>query len=109
MGPLKPPTNFKFKHFFPLVLINPSSSSKSIVAKTNILLPPSLEIQDGSIKSLFTIGASSSSILVGVEKPISLDFNHIVPKTKNKIGRLNGNLIECFEIFGLQNCLGQRQ
>jgi hypothetical protein len=82
MAPLKPPTNFKFKRFFSLVLVNPFSSSKSIVAKTSILLPPSSKFQDGSTKSLFTTGASSSSIVVGVEKPISLDFDHIVPNTK---------------------------
>jgi hypothetical protein len=79
---LKPPTNFKFKHFFSLVFINHSSSSKSIVAKTSILLPPSLELQDGSSKSLFTTSVSFSSILVGAEKPISFYFDHIVPKTK---------------------------
>ncbi len=52
------------------------------MAKTSIFLPPSLELQDGSRKSLFTTGASSTSIIVGVEKLISLDFDHIVPKTK---------------------------
>jgi len=46
MAPLKPLTNFKFKHIFSLVPVNPSSSSKFIVAKTSILLPPSLELQD---------------------------------------------------------------
>jgi hypothetical protein len=43
MAPLKPPMNFKFRHFFSLVFIDLSSDSKSIVAKTNILLPPSLD------------------------------------------------------------------
>ncbi len=52
------------------------------MAKTSIFLPPSLELQDGSRKSLFTTGASSTSIIVGVEKLISLNFDHIVPKTK---------------------------
>jgi hypothetical protein len=31
---------------------------------------------------LFTIGAFSSSIIVGVEEPISFDFDLIVPKPK---------------------------
>jgi hypothetical protein len=52
------------------------------VAKTSILLPPSLELQGGSSKSLFTTGVSFSSILVGAKKPISFYFDHIVPKTK---------------------------
>jgi hypothetical protein len=51
------------------------------VAKTSILLPPSL--QDGSSKSLFIVGASSSDTVIGVEKLISFDSNPIVPKPKN--------------------------
>ncbi len=82
MAPLKPPANFKFKHFFSPILVDPSSNSKSIVAKINILLPPSLELQDGSIKSLFTTKVSSVNIIVGVEKPISLDSDPIVLKPK---------------------------
>ncbi len=52
------------------------------MAKTSIFLPPSLELQDGSRKSLFTTGASFTSTIVGVEKLISFGFDHIVPKTK---------------------------
>ncbi len=80
MAPLKPPSNFKSKHFSFLILIDPSSSSKFIVAKTSILLPPSL--QDGSSKSLFIVGASSSRTASGVEKLISFYSNPIVPKPK---------------------------
>jgi hypothetical protein len=77
MAPLKPFTNFKFKHIF-----NSFSSSKFIVTKTRILLPPSLELQNGSSKPLFTTCASNLGIIVGVEKRISLDSNPIVPKPK---------------------------
>jgi len=80
MAPLKPLANFNSKHFSFLVPIDPSSNSKSIVAKTNILLPPSL--QDGSNKSLFIVGASSSGIAIGAKKLISFDSNPIVPKLK---------------------------
>jgi hypothetical protein len=82
MAPLKPLTNFKFKHFFSLIFVNPFFSSKSIVEETSIVLPHSLEFQNGGSKSLFTTSVSSSSILVGAKKLISLDFDHIVPKTK---------------------------
>jgi len=78
MVPLKPLINFKFKHFFFLVLVDPSSSSRSIVAETSILLPHSLELQDGSSKSLFIISVFSLST-IGAKKPISLDFDNIVP------------------------------
>jgi hypothetical protein len=104
MAPLKPLANFKFKHIFSLVLVDPSSSSKFIVAKTSILLPPSLELQDGNSKSLFTTSAFNLGIIVSAKKPISLDYDPIVPKPK-KPKRLNGNLIKCFKIFRLQNCL----
>jgi hypothetical protein len=82
MAPLKPHVNFKFKHLFFPILVDLFSNSKSIVAKINILLPPSLELQDGSSKSLFTTKVSSVGIIVGVEKPISLDSDPIVPKPK---------------------------
>jgi hypothetical protein len=52
------------------------------VSKIIILLPPSLELQDGSSKSLFKVGVSSSCTIVGVEKPISFYSNPIVPKLK---------------------------
>jgi hypothetical protein len=63
-----------------LVPIDPSSGSKSIVAKTSILLPPSL--QDGSSKSLFIVGASSLGTTIGAEELISFGSNPIVPKPK---------------------------
>jgi hypothetical protein len=78
MVPLKPPINFKFKLFFSLVLVNPSSNSRSIVAETSILLLHSLELQDGSSKSLYMTNVFSLST-IGAKKPISLDFDHIVP------------------------------
>jgi hypothetical protein len=80
MAPLKPLVNFKFRHFIFLVLVNPSSNFKSIVAKTNILLPLSLELQDVSSKSLFTTNVSSLGIAIGAEKLISLNSDPIVPK-----------------------------
>jgi len=52
------------------------------VAKTRILLPPSLELQDGSSKPLFTTSDSNLSTIVGVEERISLDSDPIVPKPK---------------------------
>jgi hypothetical protein len=52
------------------------------VAKIIILLPPSLELQDGSSKSLFIVGVFSSCTIVGVEEPISFYSNPIVPKLK---------------------------
>jgi hypothetical protein len=87
MAPLKPLVNFKFKLFIFPVLVDPSNS-KSIVAETNILLPPSLELQDGSNKSLFTTRVSSFYIIVGAKIPISFDFDLIVPKPKKakKVG-----------------------
>jgi hypothetical protein len=51
MAPLKPLTNFQLKRIYFLVPIDPSSSSKFILAKTSISLPPSLELQNGSSKS----------------------------------------------------------
>jgi hypothetical protein len=48
------------------------------VAETSILLPHSLELQDGSSKSLFIISVFSLST-IGAKKPISLDFDNIVP------------------------------
>jgi hypothetical protein len=78
MAPLKPPANFKFKHF----LVDPSSNSKYIVAKTSILLPPFLKPQNGSNKSLVTTSASSLGTTIGVEKPISIYYDPIVPKPK---------------------------
>jgi hypothetical protein len=82
MAPLKSPANanFKSRHFSFLVPIDLSSSSKSIVAKTSILLPPSL--QDGSSKSLFIVGASSLGTTIGAEELISFGSNPIVPKPK---------------------------
>jgi hypothetical protein len=79
MAPLKPLANFKFKHF----PIDPSSNFKSMMAEISVLLPPSLEPQNGSSKSSVTISASSLGTTVGAKKPISLDFDLIVPKPKN--------------------------
>ncbi len=80
MVQLKPPTSFKSKHFSFLFPIDPSSSSKFIVTKTSILLPSSL--QDGSSKSLFTVGVSSLSTAIGAKDFISFDLNPIVPNPK---------------------------
>jgi len=57
------------------------------VAKKSILLAPSLELQDGSSKSLFTTGVFSLGIVVGVEKLMSFDSNPTIPKPKkaNKV------------------------
>jgi hypothetical protein len=79
MAPLKPFANFKFKHF----PIDPSSNFKSIMVEISILLPPSLDPQNGSSKSSVTTSASSLGTTIGVKSPISLDFDLIVPKPKN--------------------------
>jgi hypothetical protein len=94
MAPLKPLANFKSRHFSFLVPIDPSFSSKSIVAKTSILLAPSL--QDGSSKSLFIVDASSSGTAIGVEELISFDSNPIVPKPK-KARKVEGEFNKVFQ------------
>jgi hypothetical protein len=93
MAPLKPLANFKSRHFSFLVPIDPSSSSKSIVAKTSILLAPSL--RGGSSKSLFIVDASSGTT-IGAKEPISFDSNPIVPKPK-KIKKVEGELNRVFQ------------
>ncbi len=104
MAPLKPFTNFKFKHIFSLVPINPFSSSQFIVTKTRILLPPSLELQNGSSKPLFTTSASNLGTIVGVENVFHLILT-LLFQNQRKPRRLNENLTKCLKIFGLQNCL----
>jgi hypothetical protein len=94
MAPLKPLANFKSRHFSFLVPIDPSSSSKSIVAKTSILLAPSL--QDGSSKSLFIVDASFLGTTIGAKEPISFDSNPIVPKPK-KVKKVEGELNRMFQ------------
>jgi hypothetical protein len=93
MAPLKPLANFKSRHFSFLVPIDPSSSSNSIVAKTSILLAPSL--RGGSSKSLFIVDASSGTT-IGAKEPISFDSNPIVPKPK-KIKKVEGELNRVFQ------------
>jgi hypothetical protein len=59
---------------------------------------------------LFATSDSSSSIVVGVEKPISLYYDPIVPKPK-KARKAKWELNKMFQNIanGLLNCLGQRQ
>jgi hypothetical protein len=51
------------------------------LVETSILLPPSLELQDGSNKSLFTASVSSLGTIVGAKKPMSL-YSNPIPKLK---------------------------
>ncbi len=71
------------------------------MAKTNILLAPSLELQDGGSKSLFITKVSSLRIIVGVKIPSSLDFNPIVPKPKK------ANKVE-WEFYNVSRYLGHK-
>ncbi len=77
------------------------------MAKICVLLPSSLELQNGCNKSLLTTSVSSSSTIVGVEKPISIDSNPIVPKPK-KAKKAEWELNKVFQdIWGCKIALGR--
>jgi hypothetical protein len=108
MALLKPPTNFKFRHFFFWFLLIFLLVPNLLQQKQVICCPPSLELQDGSSKSLFTANVSFLSTIISVEKPMSLDFNPTIPKPK-KAKKVEWQLKKAFQDISLQNCLGQRQ
>jgi hypothetical protein len=84
MAPLKPPTNFKFKHFFSfltrhLFLLNIFLHKQQIHAPSKQHASLS---QDGERSLSIAKGVSSSSIASGVEEHVLLTIDPTCPKPK---------------------------